>query len=131
MQQFIHQLNKLGQGLAHGWLKASVLLAGLLAMLPALAIGTADPSIDGSDIGAVAVKLGTEASSVKTFLWAGAQVAGVIIAIAGIQMWVKAAREDGRHSHGRAIFMIVIGSIMFFLPTVMGIGAASILGDAG
>ncbi len=113
------------QTVRESWLRLSIVVAGLLCSTLALAD---DPSLGGGDLGQVAQKLQGEASSWKNFLWTGSQVAGIVIAIAGINMWVKAAKhEDGRHSHGRAIMITVIGSLLFFLPTFMGVGASSIL----
>lgn len=62
------------------------------------------------------------------FLYVGAQVVGVIMAIAGLMMWVKAAKGKGRHSHERAMFCIVLGSLMLFVPMVMGVDASTLLG---
>ena len=113
------------QKVKDSWLRLSIALVGLLSSALAFAD---DPTLGGGDLGQVAQKLQGEATSWKTFLWTGSQVAGIIIAIAGSNMWVKAAKhEDGRHSHGRAIMITVIGSLMFFLPTFMGVGASSIL----
>lgn len=113
------------QTVRESWLRLSIVVAGLLCSTLALAD---DPSLGGGDLGQVAQKLQGEANSWKNFLWTGSQVAGIVIAIAGINMWVKAAKhEDGRHSHGRAIMITVIGSLLFFLPTFMGVGASSIL----
>lgn len=88
------------------------------------------PQIGSDDIGAVAQKLQGEGVSVKTFLWTGAQVVGIIIAIIGISMWMKAAKEEGRHSHAKAILLIIIGACGFFLPTVMGVGASSLFSSS-
>ena len=113
------------QKLRDEWLRLSVTLAGLCCS----ALAFADPVLGDGDLGQVAQKLQGEATSWKTFLWSGSQVAGIVIAIAGINMWVKAAKfEDGRHSHGKAILITVIGSLMFCLPMFMGVGASSILG---
>lgn len=92
-----------------------------------------DPDLNGSnDIGTVAQKLHGEAVSVKSFFWMAAQVAGIVMAIKGCQMWYKASHNDdgsGRHTHGKAILIILAGASMFFLPEVMGVGASSLLGN--
>ncbi len=115
------------QIMRHEWLRLSIFLAGFMCSALALAD---DPTIGNGDIGQVAQKVQGEATSMKNAFWAGSQALGVLIAIIGINMWVRAAKhEDGRNTHGKAILTTLIGSFMFFLPTVMGFGATSLLGS--
>jgi hypothetical protein len=115
------------QKVRDSWLRISIAIVGVLASAIAFAD---DPTLGGGDLGQVAQKLQGEAVSWKTLLWTGSQVAGIIITIVGLKLWVKVTKqEDGRHSHGNAFMIIMLGSLMFFLPTLMGVGASSILSN--
>ena len=75
------------------WLKLGIVSVGLFSSMFSSTIAFADdPSIGGNDFGAVAQKLQGEATSIKTMLWTGAQVVGIVIAIMGIVSWMKAAK---------------------------------------
>ena len=124
MKQVKQKLLAMAQRASNTYLRAGVAVSCLL--LPGLSFADT-PTIGGDDIGQVAQKATTEGSSVVTFLWTAAQVIGIGLAIKGLSMWHKAsAHEDGRHSHGKAFFVTLIGCAMFFLPVAMGVGASSL-----
>ena len=108
------------------WLKLGIVSVGLFSSTIAFAD---DPSIGGNDFGAVAQKLQGEATSIKTMLWTGAQVVGIVIAIMGIVSWMKAAKGHSGHSHAKGIVLVVIGACCFFLSMLMGGAATSIFGS--
>ena len=97
-------------------------LAALVAFTPAILLAA------GADITSIATTVTTQATAIAKLLSVTAYVAGVGFALAGVLQFKTHKENPQQTPLSKPVVMIVVAACLLFLPTILTIAGASLLG---
>jgi hypothetical protein len=102
--------------------RMSRLIFLVLAALSPLAVFAAEESI-----GQKSQRLATEANGIMALILTAAQVVGIVFLWGGISKIRKDKEQPGQGLMGQGLMGCAIGVFLYFLPRLLGVGAATLL----